>query len=115
MSSLPLGFLAPWQPKHDSLRMGATSLMKLTATLAAGAVAGAVAGGAAVGATLAGGATDGARRARAVARAGQRTQKQVRGRGMTNRTPEVNEAEPKARGGGGRRAGAVNSAHYTTA
>src|SRR5690349_18763270 len=30
MSSLPLGFFAPWQPKHFSLRMGATSLMKLT-------------------------------------------------------------------------------------
>ncbi len=30
MSSLPLGFLAPWQPKQFSLRMGATSLMKLT-------------------------------------------------------------------------------------
>src|SRR5262245_57590096 len=30
MSNLPLGFLAPWQPKHDSLKIGATSLMKLT-------------------------------------------------------------------------------------
>src|SRR5262245_27041433 len=44
MSSLPLGFLAPWQPKHDSLRMGATSLMKLTAPLAAGGRGGGVAG-----------------------------------------------------------------------
>ena len=33
MSSLPLGFLAPWQPKQFSLRMGATSLMKLTGAL----------------------------------------------------------------------------------
>ena len=33
MSSLPLGFLASWQPKQFSLRMGATSLMKLTGPL----------------------------------------------------------------------------------
>src|SRR5262245_58717035 len=106
MSSLPLGFLAPWQPKHDSLRVGATSLMKLTAPLAAGAVAGALAvGGAAGRATLAGGATDRARTASAVATAAQRMQKQVRGRGMTNGTPEVNEAEPGGSPGWGGAAG----------
>src|SRR5262252_876975 len=35
MSSLPLRFLASWQAKQFSLRMGATSLMKLTGPLGA--------------------------------------------------------------------------------
>ena len=44
MSSLPLRFLASWQAKQFSLRMGATSLMKLTGPFGAWARA---AGGAA--------------------------------------------------------------------
>ena len=39
MSSLPLGFLTPWQPKQFFLRMGATSLMKLTGPFGAAAYA----------------------------------------------------------------------------
>src|SRR5208337_4675274 len=39
MSNLDLGFLAPWQPKQVSLRMGAMSLMKLTGPAAAWAEA----------------------------------------------------------------------------
>src|SRR5438034_8103555 len=36
MSSLPLRFLESWQAKQFSLRIGATSLMKLTGALVAG-------------------------------------------------------------------------------
>src|SRR4051795_3367780 len=61
MSSLPLRFLASWQAKQFSLRMGATSLMKETGPLWAG------------GAAAAGG---GASRKKASARARQRMQKQ---------------------------------------
>src|SRR5262249_32996598 len=67
MSSLPLGFLAPWQPKHDSLRIGATSLMKLTGRPAGGVWAEG---------------DDGAssKAGRGIPRAGHRTQGQQRGR-----------------------------------
>src|SRR3954467_14818241 len=40
MSNLPLRFLASWQAKQFSLRIGATSLMKLTGPLGAWAAAG---------------------------------------------------------------------------
>ena len=39
MSSLPLRFLASWQAKQFSLRIGATSLMKLTSALPFGSSA----------------------------------------------------------------------------
>src|SRR5215472_14991668 len=64
MSSLPLGFFAPWQPKQFSLRIGATSLIKLTDPFAAWAKA-------VCGASRS--------KARASPRAVQRTQKQKRG------------------------------------
>src|SRR5262245_36982408 len=73
MSSLPLGFFAPWQPKQYSLRIGATSLMKLTAP--AGDLGG---GGAAPGA----GAATRVSRASAPARAAQRIHRQ-RGRDIS--------------------------------
>src|SRR5215207_11672319 len=78
MSSLPLGFLAPWQPKHDSRKIGATSLMKLTGL--AGALSWAACNGAG----------DSARnsQASAAARAAQRMQKQYRERNMRV-TPRV--------------------------
>src|SRR5258708_4169148 len=44
MSSLPLRFLASWQAKQFSLRMGATSLMKLSWPFGAASCARAVCG-----------------------------------------------------------------------
>src|SRR5438552_2868483 len=79
MSSLPLGFLAPWQPKHDSLRMGATSLMKLTGPVAA------LTGGA--DAWAAGGVIVARKKASAAARTAQTMQKQKRDRSMGKSAP----------------------------
>src|SRR5579871_5659284 len=73
MSSLPLGFLAPWQPKQFSLRTGATSLMKLTGPAAGG-------GGGGSAAAPVRGASRKAARARAAPRVTQSTQKQNRDR-----------------------------------
>src|ERR1700736_6612117 len=73
MSSRPLGFLAPWQPKHDSFKMGATSLMKLTGLSA-------LAGGES--AWTDGGATKRKKSPRARPRAAQTTQQQKWERGM---------------------------------
>src|SRR4051812_8822169 len=76
MSNLDLGFLDPWQLKQFSLRMGATSLMKLTGPVGAAVVA----AGSRAAAWL--GAAKTSRYARARPTRPHRTHWQVRGRSM---------------------------------
>src|SRR5256885_969232 len=87
MSSLPLRFLASWQAKQFSFRMGATSLMKLTGPFPA----------LPPWARAAAGVPSSINSARSAPRAGQRTPEQQRGRSMVSGLPVL------VRGGRGRR------------
>src|SRR5262252_6795699 len=82
MSSLPLRFLASWQAKQFSLRMGATSLMKLTGPWRAAAPA-----PSAPAAEAGWGDRNSRARASASPRIGQSTHQQKRDRSMGGETP----------------------------
>src|SRR5260370_23439035 len=98
MSNLALGFLTPWQAKQFSLRIGATSLMKLTGPTGAAALV-AAASWAAAGF----GAANRSRYARARPTMPHRTHRQVRGRSMKKDSRKA--AKPWATVGGSRRGG----------
>src|SRR5262245_9541945 len=92
MSSLPLGFLDPWQPMQFSLRIGATSLMKLIGPLAACACA-------------AGGERKSIAYARANPATAHKTQQQARERSMVETSVGVTAKGRREDPGDGKRRG----------